>query len=576
MEANKASRSVAAGWAMAVVVVAALALRLAGIDWSLPSRLHYFSYHPDEILVVRAAQTLSPYTGQLNPHFFNYGSLYMLLISAVLPLAHALLFSTLFTDYLTARLLTALMGAATACMLCLAAWDPRKSASEGGESTRWRWARGVLAAAVLAIMPLHVAHSHYATVDVPATFWVALSLLGAGRLMQEPRLKWYLLSGAAVGLAASTKYNCAIAVLSILAAHLLAGRVTPGDRARAASPRLLLPILAVVVAAAAFVVGTPGVILSTGEFLRDVRYESMHTRTGHGLVFVGAGNGWWYHLATNLRYGLTTPLLLLCLAAVVFTLWRRRPLGLVAMAFALPYYLSIGVFSVRFTRYLVPILPGLALVTADLVYWLATRTALVGWRRAARTAGLALAALAMASGLVASLAYVSLYLRHDPRDRTYEWLLANARGRSVGLTTVPWFYSPPVSPYNAGPQSARAFWQHLAESPFRLQVDDPSAGGAQLLRDPAHRPAYFVISDFEYGDPLRLRGRNGMPSAAAQQVERFGEFWDALNANYRRVAVFSEDPAIGPIRLPKRGLPPHDWLYPYPTLLVYEARQRAS
>ena len=46
----------------------------------------------------------------------------------------------------------------------------------------WGRRAGLLAALTLAITPLHAQHSHFLTVDVPATFWAMLSLLWAVRL----------------------------------------------------------------------------------------------------------------------------------------------------------------------------------------------------------------------------------------------------------------------------------------------------------------------------------------------------------------------------------------------------------
>ena len=52
----------------------------------------------------------------------------------------------------------------------------------------WGRRAGLLAALTLAVMPLHAQHSHFLTVDVPATFWGMLSLLWAVRLANgDPR-----------------------------------------------------------------------------------------------------------------------------------------------------------------------------------------------------------------------------------------------------------------------------------------------------------------------------------------------------------------------------------------------------
>ena len=63
------------------ILALALALRLWGITWGLPSATHYFSYHPDEsVMLEYSTQTLNVFTGHLLPHFYNYGSLQLYLV----------------------------------------------------------------------------------------------------------------------------------------------------------------------------------------------------------------------------------------------------------------------------------------------------------------------------------------------------------------------------------------------------------------------------------------------------------------------------------------------------------------
>jgi hypothetical protein len=544
--------------AAVAVVTIGLALRLYGIDWSLPNPTHLFSYHPDEILVVGAARNVDIPHGRLNPHFFNYGSLYIYLISLLLPPARAAFANSLFTDYLVARLLAAVLGAATIYVTYLI------GKRLGGAKV------GFAAAAVMAIIPLHTVHSHYAAVDVPATFWVSLSLLGAVAAADSRKARWYVLSGAAAGFAAATKYNCGLVVLSILTAHTLScirERTSQNLRAR---HYLGLPALALACTAAAFLLGTPGVLIATNEFWRDFSYEMRHTSTGHGLVFVGTGSGWWYHLSYNLRYGLTLPLLVLSVCGVGYLAWRRRPAEIALLAFAVVYYGLIGAFEVRFMRYLIPILPVLAVAAGTLLSALASPPAEEpAKRRWPRITALVAGVLACVWSLVYTCAHLTLFVGPDPRDKALAWLVSNAKGESVGLTTVPWFYSPPVSIYNGGPQSEKAFRLYAGQSQFRLTVLGTDAA---QLRASQELPKYFVISDFEYGDALRLLSSGSVPPSAVEQVEAFADFWRALHAKYKLVAVFSKNPSLGPLVLPKRALPPHDWMYPYPTIRIYQRR----
>ena len=55
-----------------------LGLRAAGLWWGLPNSEHYFSYHPDEIFLLLPSFGFA--AGDWNPHFFNYGTLYIYLV----------------------------------------------------------------------------------------------------------------------------------------------------------------------------------------------------------------------------------------------------------------------------------------------------------------------------------------------------------------------------------------------------------------------------------------------------------------------------------------------------------------
>jgi hypothetical protein len=110
----------------------ALGVRLVGIGWSLPNAERYYSYHPDEWLVLLASYfVLNPYAGEFLPGFYNYGTLPMYLwslwlhwLSAVgvidrlpenaTPAQIAELRAQL---YLWARVLVALLGAGTAVVV---------------------------------------------------------------------------------------------------------------------------------------------------------------------------------------------------------------------------------------------------------------------------------------------------------------------------------------------------------------------------------------------------------------------------------------------------------------------------
>src|SRR5512140_1268 len=71
---------------LAAILVVAATLRLTGLRWGLPNQAHYFSYHPDEIFLL--LPSLGFAQGDWNPHFFNYGTLYIYLVGLPATLFH--------------------------------------------------------------------------------------------------------------------------------------------------------------------------------------------------------------------------------------------------------------------------------------------------------------------------------------------------------------------------------------------------------------------------------------------------------------------------------------------------------
>jgi len=164
----------------------------------------------------------------------------------------------------------------------------------------------------------------------------------------------YLLCGVMAGLAAGTKYNAGLVVLSLIAAHFL------GGKERNAGIRRLIAALGC--ALVAFLVSTPGAILQWPNFVYVLTYELHHASHGHGLVFAGTGNGFIYTFTSSLWYGLGPALTILFAAAAIYGLWRLDRRALVVLAFALPYYALISISQVRFARYTLPMFPAAALL----------------------------------------------------------------------------------------------------------------------------------------------------------------------------------------------------------------------
>ena len=533
---------------LACVLALALALRLWGITWGLPSATHYFSYHPDEtVVLIKSSLVMNVFAGRLLPHFYDYGSLQLYLVCFantlaalfgavdIVPKNFAEWYPQWAKMYLIGRFLTVGMGVGTVWVTYTLG------------ATLWGRRAGLVAALILAVTPLHAQQSHFLTVDVPATFWVMLSLLWSVRLATNaPKpLRAALLAGLFAGFAAATKYNMALAVLPLLTACFLTSSPSRFGRVAACCG------VAFISSALAFFAACPGSLLETKTFLKDVRFEAVHVQNRDDPTFRDTGNGFVYHITHNLDAGLGLPLLLLALSAVGYAIYRRqRGDGLLA-AFALPYYVLISLAAVRYARYTIPLLPILALWMGRM---LADGSRLP--RPMLRRVALSAAAVGFFATSVNTLLLVSAMAGVDTRDQALSWLNSGtAVPAKIGFAVQPWFGTAPVSPYFTLPGPGA--WQAVTPSNIqrRIVYSGTDWDTASLLSD---KPDVVVLSEYDYDDALRLHN----PAATAYIAELRRDY----SAFIEFPPLYSHIPShLAP--LPSRDLP-HDMTYPSPQIVI--------
>jgi 4-amino-4-deoxy-L-arabinose transferase-like glycosyltransferase len=527
-----------------LIFLGALALRLWGITWSLPDERRLFTYHPDEgVNLTQGVLERGAARPHLDLEFYNYGGLYFYLWqgAAAVNSSYGIVMhspggepdsptpNSVGAIILVGRLLSALFGAAT----CLAVFVL-------GNRLFGRNA-GLFAAALYAVMPAAVVHAHYATVDATATFFVMVALAFGARLLAERSFKDVVKVGLLCGLAGAAKYNVILVAFAPFVALVLS-RVDTRQR--------LLPRIAALAASVVggFVLGCAGLLVNWNGFVRDFSFELAKSQQGMGALFADTGNGWVYHLASSLRLSLGIPLLLLCLAAVAFALLRRSRGDLYLFAFFVPYYLVIGWSQVRFLRYVLPILPVLALLVGRL---LAERWPLrpARWVLAAAGAGVGFYTLTYA------LAMDRMMTLPDPRDQAADFISQTLPpGTSIGFVWLPWYYTPPLDPAFTAPSPGLRRSAALANTRYRLVV--PGQGKEWDPDVLAAQADAFTVSQFEIEDSIRLNNPAMEP------------FYDLLGAQYQQYA-FVKRPVLFGIDFGEPNYVPNDWLYINPTTTVW-------
>jgi 4-amino-4-deoxy-L-arabinose transferase-like glycosyltransferase len=403
---------------LGLTLAAAALLRFWGLATGLPANPGV----DEPEVMVRAVNIIK--TGDFNPHFFDYPGLYIYLeavIAAVRFVFGAMqgqwsaLSQAQVTDfYLWGRALTAILGTGTVWLLYCA-------------GTRWDKQTAVLAAILLAVMPVHVRESHFALTDVPMTFFVTACLLLTLRAHERATLRSFALAGAAAGLASATKYNGVL----VMMLPLLACLMTP-----AARPSRVAAIVCVIAGAfAAFIVTAPYTVLDLPTFLN----QFAHLASAYRLPRAPGAPIWQIYLK-HMQMALHDPGSVIAAGGFALAAWRiaagpDRLKWILAAPFPLVYLKFISGQNLVFARYLMPLIPFVALLAAALI----VRIAGVARLRIASplAPGVALAGLSLIA--IVPPAYTAVGFDRNATKKwttaqAYEWITASVPpGTSVVL-----------------------------------------------------------------------------------------------------------------------------------------------
>ncbi len=419
---------------LGAILVVAFALRLHGLDWGLP-----YLWHPDEKLHIVG---LMIYEGRLDPKHFINPSFHLYQVWAAVQLAYwwypgQYLVVSLHrilplsdpahpgrgVQFLAARLsrgVSVLWSVATVGLLF---WMGRRT---------FNVRVGLLAAAFAAVTMGLTSLAHFGTPE-SVMFCLCLATLAAcERVATAGDRRGYVLAGAMLGLAVSTKFTAFVLGAPVLAAHLW-GR---GWRRAFDLQGLGLLLLCGLVSQVAFFGTTPYAILNWPEFREAL---DIVWRTGAPEGSLAAAGRSWDAYALWIVNGLGVPLAAWAAGGLVLAArgawralrarWHRDAVAdgravppaaaaayVVHLTWIVTYVAFYGMSPHNALRFIMPIAPSLLLLGAVC----ADRALAMPARRMRRAA----AALLVVTG-VYSVAYcleATRMLRHDTRYQAGAWL----------------------------------------------------------------------------------------------------------------------------------------------------------
>jgi 4-amino-4-deoxy-L-arabinose transferase-like glycosyltransferase len=423
-------------WALLGLIAVGFFVRVWGISYGLP-----YMYHPDEPLGVATALNMIK-TGDLNPHFFGYGSLFFYLNAmAYLPyFLFGQVIGLFHTPADVPNLQMLIMGVGRTFMPSQVILVRLVSVVEGVVCipvTYWLGMRlrnrktGLLAAAFVALSPSLVLHSQFVTPNILTTLGVLLTLAAMLRLTPQSRWPSYVLVGGALGCAVASKYNAGILFLSYgftcLALH------------RWAALRKWNVYLGFITASLAFVAVTPYSILDFQKFLADTQFHLAYYSSASHPGMEGDTLGFY------IRYLLSSagPIVFLSIIPLISYMKARNRPGLILASFAVPYIAYISTLRIRNDRTILIALPILFIIAADLLY--------ATWQQISSLRLKRLAQFALVVFVCGSIAYLGLQTTmQDIRQATpnaveyaRQWIEANVSSETRIAAEV---YSPFIDP----------------------------------------------------------------------------------------------------------------------------------
>ena len=557
----------------------ALALRLYGIDWD-----QGHGYHPDERSIYMRSDCMyrvlaeAPGYDQcvrehpdmeaglpgldafldadrspFNPHWFPLGSILIYLIVGVRFLLEPFMdASSLLTMSYAGRSIMALADVGTVFMVYLL-----------GKRMYDRRA-GLLAASLVALAVVHIQHSHFYRPEPLLVFFLMASFWFMLQVMERRRLRDSLLLGLFVGLTLAPKVSVLPLALPLVLTYGSRLFIAADGRCdsrwgvpsyREASATLKHIVMGAAVAVVVFAVTTPYAVLDLAEFIDQNAWQAGMARTAGTVPFTVQyidSTPFLYELKQTSLWALGLPLGIVAWGGLVFTILKvtrgspARRAELLFLAWVVPNFLMLGIFEVKFLRYIFPILPFLVVMGSGMLIWMLDRARSSRSRASPLTSSpLAGDGIGRVRGLLASyaphaligvivfvvaatafyaLSFERVYTRPHTAIQASRWINENVPVNSTIITDNHW------------DEGIRDIYRYKVRQ-IRIYESDTLAKIETIARDLSQGDYLVFYSNRTYGSVARLPERYPLSSHYYQML--FSE-----KLGYRLEKAFTSYPQL--------------------------------
>ncbi|HWN82879.1 MAG TPA: glycosyltransferase family 39 protein, partial [Candidatus Udaeobacter sp.] len=339
-----------------LIVLTGALVRLHGVDFGLPHL-----YDPDEDWFVATAREMLV-DREPNPRWFGHpGTTVIYFLAALYGAGHWIgrRFGAVPEDlraffnhyqseiYLGGRLLSVACAVATILLVYAVAARLFRSRPIG-----------LLAAALIAVSPLHVMYSRVIRTDIQATLLVLAVFWFLIDVVERGRWRSVCLAGLATGIAIATKYPAAL----IGCTALVAMGFAPGSLRR----RLALGAGYLGAAVAGLFIASPYLFLDFQTAFEDLTIEAPSWVLSHAGAGFLADLGW--YLGYPCALALSAGGILLAAGGAVLCLRERSPSRWLLLSFPPVFLPFLAALPLRVRHWILPLVPFLCMLAAYALY----------------------------------------------------------------------------------------------------------------------------------------------------------------------------------------------------------------
>ena len=525
---------------LALITAIGATLRFYNLNWD---QFHYF--HPDERNIAMAVSKIR-FFSHLNPEFFAYGGLTVYLYrlaSEVIALVskNPVWISDWGYINITGRFISALFSTLTIPAVFFLGKKLKNTEV------------GLLAALFFAFTAYSIQAAHFSTTESFLAFSVTLLTLLSIRIFEKPSLKNYLYAAVLLGAAVASKTTALVFAAVPLTSHFL---VAIKDRKNFLKLAIFtLPFLTTTILT--FTLFSPYTFLSWNKFMESMNYES-------GVVSGALQVPYTLQFTNSIPYlfqiqnlfwqmGLVVLPAILGMGLSSYTAIRRKNLRLIIfLILPVLYFAYVGRWHTKFIRYMVPLIPFLAISAAYFLYLLRQKFVSVGT--------FLIIFFALSSALWA-FAFTTIYTREQTRVLASAWVYQNIPAGAKVLGEH-WDDGIPVPLGSLTPAryKGEALTIYEPDNTAKKQYYSEKLSGAD----------YLIISSRRlYGTLVNLPEKYPITSRYYKLL--FGE-----KLGYRKVAEFSSYPTLGPIVIDDDGSEETFQVYDHPKVMIYRNDARLT